>query len=118
MNQKGQALGESLMISPVVTSLFMGIIYLFFWVISYFLVDHWAYQSTLCLASGKNRYQCQKALQKNLNKLPFVSFRFRHFHQGYGRSSVALQTTSDSFIKFKNEQSIRTPLKSEDFKRW
>ncbi len=115
-NSFGQALIETLFSLPLVLSAMMLVlVFLYSWT-SHFLIDHWVYQSALCLSQDHSIRTCRKELEEKLNQIPFLTFQVRRMTKNSNLVHLLVETHQPLTLQTDFEEKLRLPLAIEDFK--
>lgn len=69
MNNKGQALMETLMAAPVLILWNSGLFVLFYYLLAHHWCHHWTYRSAICLAQNSPPPTCEQFLHQRLRLL-------------------------------------------------
>jgi hypothetical protein len=117
MNQgnRGQALAESLFVIPLAMAVVnisgLGFLYLS----TQYLVDHWLYQSALCIAERRPPYVCKDSLSNNLQMLPWQSHHIRRWQHSETTIELELEFTLFRSMTRRFQQNLHLPLLERDF---
>ena len=116
-NCKGQALLESLVALPFILGAISAIFITLYSMLGIYLLDHWSYQSTLCLAKEISKSSCQNQLRQRVSILPFFKISQIQMNKGFQSASTKISSQLGPFIDKEIRNYIRLPLNSEDFER-
>lgn len=71
MNARGQALIESLLSLPIVLSGALLLLLTMYMLLSQHLLEHWVYETSVCLAQEYPSYSCETELRKKIALFSF-----------------------------------------------
>ncbi len=115
---KGQALFETLFTLPIVMGgLSLILCFLYSWT-SHFLIDHWVYQSALCLAENQAPRHCQKELVEKLKQVPFLTFQIDRMSLWQKKVLVQVKTRQPLQLHSVFTETLHLPLRIDDFRRY
>ena len=66
---------ESLILLPLLITVFLGLSAAIYQAMGYFLVDHWTHNMSLCIAKEKSIAECKAQFKNQTNSLPFLSIK-------------------------------------------
>ena len=116
MNNRGQALIETLGVLKVT----LGLLFMFFAIIHSlfinYLVDHWNYQAALCLAQQFPQQECATALETNLNRLPLLEWRHEHFHRDSNHVMSRLKINTFALTSLTKQEDLNLPIRKESLR--
>jgi|GEM_PF-6384263 len=110
-NSEGQVFLETLVSLPFVVvsvSLLLSLIYS---LLAYSLMDHWVYQSSICLAKFKNQHQCRSQLEKRLQPFVFHKTQSLRLYRGRHQIQVVLRSKGPIGRPFRLRSQLSLPLK-------
>ncbi len=114
-NKRGQALVETLVSLPVLMAGGALVLAGLHSLCTFYLVDHWTYESALCLAQEKST--CRKELDQRLMQIPYASVAVRRFYKRGETVEVRAQLSTPLLRNVVFNESFRQPLSSGDFRR-
>ena len=112
---RGQAFIETCLVLPLTFAWVTLVIFGGYLTLCYFLVDYWVYKGAFCLSSEKSIYFCRREMEKNLEKLFFVQWRFETILKTQDKVSVCLYIKNPYMGGFKFFTSLPRPLSSKNF---
>ena len=110
MNQRGQALIESMLVLPTCTggiALILGGLYFY---TAHHLTDHWVYQTSMCLAEDKPEQECSQDLKKHIHKLSFHNIQKLGLKRTKDQILVRLKTRSSLGFDENFEAHLTLPI--------
>ena len=110
MNQRGQALIESMLVLPTCTggiALILGGLYFY---TAHHLADHWVYQTSMCLAEDNPQQDCQNRLTKKISKLSFHNIQKLGLKRTKDQILVRLKTRSSLGFDENFETQLSLPI--------
>ena len=116
LTSRGQSLAESLFVLPFVFGVFSLLILGSHHFGSYYLSDHWVYQSAFCLAEEKDVAFCKNELKKRLNLIPFFHFSIIEFFKNKTQVRVRLKAGTPLLSDREIFEELRVPIRINDFK--
>jgi len=82
----------------------------------YYLVDHWTYEASLCLARQAPAAHCRKGLSEKLDLLPFLTYEIQEISTTSNSSLAKVKIRTPLILDKIFEEKLRTPLRAKDFK--
>lgn len=116
-NQNGQALLETVFALPTILVL-VGIVLIgacrF---TTHYLMDHWVYQSSLCMAKEVSSERCLRQMDRKVQMMPFVRYSLNRVVVRKNRVLIELTYSSPVQLPLKIIEHLRLPITSEQMRR-
>lgn len=116
LNKKGQSLLETVVVLPFLMVLVSGLLAGLHGSAAYYLVDHWTYETSLCLAGQSSEADCRKRLKKNLALIPFLKYEINQLSKKSKSTLTEVTIHTPLFVGKTFLEELRTPLAAQDFK--
>lgn len=115
-NISGQALIESLIVLPVMIAAIGALLSGLFIFFSHSLIEHWVYESVLCVVKMEEEKICMQTLNSRIQLLPFINHTKLQNHSS--RGEIAFSIYFENLLGQANEihRTLPRNLNSGDFK--
>ena len=118
MNKKGQALVESITLLPFCIILMGALLWGTYTYFSSYLLDHWLYDSVLCIQKELTVHQCKQNLKSKVNKLPFINLTDIDLHLSFSLIHARIEYRDRFFNTYKKKISQSQNLNRFSFEKY